>query len=70
MNNGSLLAMLGGRLPMRSEKMTPRGVPLCPKVRHKKGSLSRMSMEKEGDREMNSAQNCPIEYFLSALLPS
>lgn len=55
---------------MRSEKMTPRGVPLCPKVRHKKGSLSRMSMEKEGEREMNSAQNCPIEYFLSAFLPS
>ena len=51
MNNGALLAMLGGLLPTMTEMITPGESCHVPNFHHRQWSLSRMLMKRDRERE-------------------
>lgn len=61
MNNGALLAMLGGLLPTMPEMITPGESCHVPNFHHWQWSLSRMLMKRDREREVDSTQKFPIE---------
>lgn len=61
MNNGALLAILGGLLPTMTEMITPGESCHVPNFHHRQWSLSRMLMKRDREREVDSTQKFPTE---------
>ena len=69
MNNGALLAMLGGLLPMMTEMITPGEFCHVPNFHHRQWSLSRMLMKRDREREVDFTQKFPTESSSLSVFP-
>ena len=69
MNNGALLAMLGGLLPMMTEMITPGEFCHVPNFHHRQWSLSRMLMTRDREREVDFTQKFPTESSSLSVFP-